>query len=108
MYVIILEEVMSFKFFFYCCPRIFLLTFAKFETYTCFTLGKNTMSVYQVSYKKNNLFCVPNRGGPPRGGNMMRGGRGNGPGGGMRGGPPMRGRGGPPGRGGRGGHFPPG
>ena len=46
------------------------------------------------------------RGGPPRGGSMMRGGRGNGPGG--RGGPPMRGRGGPPGRGGRGGHFPPG
>lgn len=52
-------------------------------------------------------FCY--RGGPPRGGGMMRGGRGNGPGGGMRGGPPgMRGRGGPPGRGGRGGHFPPG
>lgn len=49
------------------------------------------------------------RGGPPRGGGMMRGGRGSGPGGGMRGGPPgMRGRGGPPGRGGRGGHFPPG
>lgn len=55
------------------------------------------------------MFLMFNRGGPPRGGGMMRGGRASGPGGGMRGGPPgMRGRGGPPGRGGRGGHFPPG
>lgn len=68
--------------------------------------------VYIINYYEINnffiLFC--NRGGPMRSGNMMRGGRGNGPGGGMRGGPPMRGRGGPPrgGRGGHGGHFPPG
>lgn len=58
-------------------------------------------------YEINNrdiFWFFYNRGGPLRGGNMMRGGRGNGPGGGMRGGPPMRGRGGPPGRGGRGGH----
>lgn len=69
--------------------------------------------VKQKDIKENIIFnevifsC--HRGGPPRGGGMMRGGRGSGPGGGMRGGPPgMRGRGGPPGRGGRGGHFPPG